>query len=351
MADLTDVISNSLANAGLTGGDSDGDGGDIGGGEEAAAPEQAAEADTAPAADSAGTQATAEGDPAPPADTEASEAPVEPVVPAQRKGPIPFAKHEKILSNERTKHKGELEALHTRLKSVEWAESAEAKARVQAMGAAETHPELFASAILADTRLGPIFRRLVSGEAAPAAVEQPKPPVGRERPKPNVTDANGNLGYDEAGLQALLDWTAEQGAAQGAERAQKLFEEKYGKEIAPIVEDRKKAAAWQTDLKAADRAINTARAKWHGFKEREGDIKAYLIANQTATLEDGYQAVVVQGLRSDRTKMREEIMAEMNGKKRIAAPRPAAVTSAPVGGKRSMEDVIKGSLAAQGLLE
>ena len=344
-ADLTSVIENSLANAGLTGGDADGDGGDIAGSESTPAPEQGADgtsesqADAAPGpSDETGAPA-AEGDPAPPVDAEASEAPAEPAVPVAKKGPIPFQKHEKILANERTKHKSEIDALNTRLQSVAWAESAEAQARVQAMGAAETHPELFAKAILGDERLGPIFRRLVAGDAAAPAAAAPA--VGTDRPKPNVQDKDGNLGYDEAGLAALLDWTA----LQATQQALKAYEEKWGKQLDPLLQDRKKAEAWKSDVAQADKVIKAAQSKWHGFKEAQAEIKAYLEANVTASLEDAYQAVVVTRLRTDRAKIRDEVLAEMNGKKRVAQPRPAATTAAPVGGKRSIEDVIKQSIA------
>ncbi len=334
---MVDVIEQSLSNAGLT---------DDTGVEIEETPEPAAEPapDAAPATSDA-PPADA-GDPAPPADPAASAAPTDPVVPRKKQGPIPFDKHEKVLTNERTKHATELKAVSDRLANVAWAEHPEARARVQAMGAAETHPEVFAKAILGDARLGPIFRQLIGGEAAavPAAAATLPP---SDRPKPDAVDANGNPGYSETGLEALLNWTAAQGAQQGAERAQKLFEERYGKDIAPLVKERQTREQWNADVQKADSHIQDARKNWEGFTEAEPQIKAFLLdkANVSKSLFDAYMAVVVRGkLKTDRTAMRSEILAELNGKANVGQKKPGA-PAAPKAGKRSIEDVINDSIA------
>jgi hypothetical protein len=334
--DLSTVIDQSLENAGLTE-----SGVEVSGPEpsEPAAEPAAPEGAEPDAAIEAGAP---EGDPAPPVDTAASD-PVEPVAPAPKKkqGPIPFDKHEKVLTNERTKHATELKAVNDRLANVAWAEHPEARARVQAMGAAETHPELFAKAILGDPRLGPIFKQLIGAPAGPAAA--PAAPVASERPKPDTVDAAGNAGYSEAGLAALLDWTAAQGAAQ----AQKVFEERYGKEIEPLVKERKTKEQWAADVQRADTHIQDARKNWDGFTDAEPAIKKFLLdpANVSKSLFDAYMAVVVRGkLKTDRSTMRNEILAEMNGKAKVAQAKPAAVTTSSVNTKRSIEDVINASI-------
>jgi hypothetical protein len=353
MAELETVIAASLESAGLTGQSDDADGVVVDdSGSDGTADTQAA-ADPAPTGDAGAPEApAAEGDPAPAADKPASDAAAAATTeaPAKRPGRIPFEKHEKILTNEREKHKAEITALNQRYEAVKWAEHPEAKARVAAMDAAETRPELFVSALLSDEKLGPLFRKALQAEA-PAAAATPPPatqntsPVG-ERPGPNVKDKDGNLGYDQAGLDALLDWTARDAAARATGIVEKKFEEKFGR-LDPVLKQHEATESWNRDVAAADRAIKQARDEWEGFKDNEGDIKKFLTdpANSRKTLWQAYQAVVIPKFKADRTKMREDIMAELGKKASVSAPRPAATTPAATGGTRDLEDVIKDSIA------
>jgi len=86
---------------------------------------------------------------------------------------------------------------------------------------------------------------------------------------------------------------------------------------------------------------------WPLFAEHEAEIVKALQGNDKLTLEGAYRQVVYPKLVADRTKMREEILKEVQKAPRsTAAPGSASRSSAQQAptGPRSLEDVISDSI-------
>lgn len=193
--------------------------------------------------------------PAAPQPSETGAAPV-PSTP----GPIPFDRHKAVLEETRAKYAwvdkyGDHNAVQQRLAVTEWA---------------ERDPVGFLRTYAANQGIDP--RTLFPQEqAAPAPVAEP--------PKPDVLLENGQMVYSDERLQQLLAFQ------------QRQMEQRFNQELAPIKQERAISQLQRQSHDHAKQQLATAKA-WPGFSEHEADLKAYLVANPTATLHDAYINVV-----------------------------------------------------------
>jgi len=306
-------------------------------GDEGAAPDATPEVDAAaPAADAADA-------PPPAADDAVTPPPAEEEVPdlseVELAGKsLPLHRHKAVL----TKARKAAEALEAKLKGLEWASVPDAQEKLNAIQVADTNPELFAQVLFNDPKFGPIFKSLM-GSASPAPpADVPAAATSAaavERPQPDVLLPDGTVGYSQAAQEQMLAWHA----AQMEEKFNKTLEERFGK-VEPILQEREAQNAYTKEVERQREVVQHARKNWVQFEKHEHDIRQLINAkgNEKMTLEEAYRQVVVPKLVADRDTMRKEILAEQTKKadKVIAPPAPKA---APVAGKSSTEDIIRGA--------
>lgn len=140
-------------------------------------------------------------------------------------------------------------------------------------------------------------------------------------PEPDYPLGNGQMTYSREGLKKLREWERR----QGQKETQKLLDER----LTPFERERKQREererlqqTHQRAVQAVDRAIERAM-QWPGFEENQEAI-AKLITEKNIDLVDAYMQVVVKGkLSTDRTKMRQELLDEIN-----AAPNTTSASTA-----------------------
>lgn len=351
MPDLTDVINASLS--GLEGdGDDELDTGSTGEVEEVEDTAGEADADGADEGAEASETADAEG-----AAAEGDEKVETSAAPAPTKTPrrIRWREHEKLVKAAEDKLRGDITTRDERLKALAWAESDDAKSKLKALDIADTNPELFFNVLMQDSRYAALLdarlKTLVPSDTATAKA------APSDRPKPNVLNADGSLGYNEEGLAALLAYER----AQAVTEAEKRLSDKFDPILNPILEERKAGEDYRAAKQRQAVVLQGARQKWAGFKENEAAIAEWLRsqwftvvngqrvrnpANTHLSLIDGYQAVVIPRFQADRTKIREELLKELTAKGSAPIKAPAArKTPSKTGGPRRLEDVINEAIA------
>lgn len=147
-------------------------------------------------------------------------------------------------------------------------------------------------------------------------------PVTDDMPAPDQELSDGTMVYSMDGLKSLNAWNR-------AQASKETLAEVY-KQFGPMAEEWKTHRKAQEQLNAiipqVQNQIQEARI-WPLFNEHETEIIKALQDNQKLSLDGAYRQVVYPKLITDRTKMREEILREVQ-----KAPR---ATSAPVASSRS----------------
>nr|ALS91303.1 diverge_rpsU: rpsU-divergently transcribed [uncultured bacterium] len=121
---------------------------------------------------------------------------------------------------------------------------------------------------------------------------------------------------------------------------QRVIDAQVAARLRPIEEDRQRQQTIAQELPRAQQRLAEAKT-WPLFTESQGDILATLKANPGISLEAAYQKVVVPKLATQRDSIRQEVLAELNGR-----PRSTTVTStvtgrtAPDSGPQDTTDII-----------
>lgn len=182
---------------------------------------------------------------------------------------------------------------------------------------------------------------------AAAAVAQAGPAAGEEdpEPQPDFDLGNGQFTFSINGLKKLREWERRQTV--------KEVEGKFADRYKPL-EDKVKADAetakaekLRTEaLTRVDQRLEKAK-KWPQFNEHSEEILKTLQADKMLTLEDAYMHVVMPKLAGDRTKIRQEVLAEINGQpKSSSAAVAAAVPKADASKPKSTADHAREVLAS-----
>lgn len=184
----------------------------------------------------------------------------------------------------------------------------------------ETNPDKFMEII---SNINPVYkefaRKAAEATAAPVVVED-------SEPQPDYDLGNGQMTYSLKGLQELRKWERRQAVKEVEGKLDgrlKPFEER-----AKAEKEREEYQQWHNETtKRLNERLARAR-EWPKFKENE---EAILKAMQDAQavggmlpVEDAYMKVVVPGLASDRTKIRQEVLAEIE-----AQPKTSSIAAAP----------------------
>lgn len=264
-----------------------------------------------------------------------------------RRGPIPFQRHEEILANARKDREAEFNAMQERVNALAWAEGQDVRDKLAALDIADRDPELFFNVLSQDPRYKAILdKRFGGGGAAPegaGAAAAPRAAAGAQRPKPDVLNPDGSMGYSEEGLTKLLDWQSQ----QTEQAVTKRFEDRFG----PVEQAFQASTEWNKSIQSAKVVLDEARENWPGFKDAEQDIRAKIAEatqqGRILPLETAYRQVVIPRFQASRDTMRTEILAEINARP-AAAVKPQGsggrVTPAVNEGPQDLEDVILRSI-------
>lgn len=273
-----------------------------------------------------------------------------PVEVKKRRGPLPYDRHEAILTNERNKHETAIKELTAKTAAYE---QPEFQQRLGAILIAEREPGRFVEMLDSDPRYQAIFKAKYGTPAPPPAVEPPPPAL--ELPKPNVVLEDGRLAYDEAGAAALAQYHAS------------AVEQKLSKELAelksalePVTKERQTQAEakkdWDAAIERQTKALTEART-WRGFAEAEPQIKALVLSpeGQGLTLHQAYQKVVLDKAFEDdaakETRIRAAIEADIQRRAAAGQAVPAAggapaarSTPGARAAQRSAADIVRESI-------
>lgn len=221
---------------------------------------------------------------------------------------------------------------------------------------------------------------VATGRSEPTTPEkETKRPVSGNvgtRPAPDHKFEDGSMGYTPEQHEKLLEWVADSARVAAVAEA----EERLGKRLGPL-EDRYKA-----DQSAKD-AMPEIRRQFKEAHELYGDLfdQDYKLADQgksevlnamrankaarqpyldkqmippmaALTFEAACAKILLPKIKAsgkaDRDKMREELTAELNGRKAAAVTGPAASTQAPASkGKETTADVTRAALRSAGLIK
>lgn len=206
----------------------------------------------------------------------------------------------------------------------------------------------------------PAYKAYIKG-GAPAA---PAAPVDEPMPPPDGQYPDGTPGYTVEGQKKLEDWRIQ----QAENRAVARMEKKYG-----WIDEQKKAHdVREAQIPVIRSQIADARKNWEDFETHSDAILAELRRDSEEaatnrrdpqlTLHDAYRIVMgrnrkterethakeLEKLKIDRNKMREEIVAELNGRPRSTATTPAAPVARPDAAaddaNKSTRDVIRDAI-------
>ena len=226
---------------------------------------------------------------------------------------------------------GKLTAAEKRLKNMDQVDHLIATDSERYMGILATmHPTL--------------YKRYLS----PPAEVKPEPVKEEPMPGPDVKFDDGSLGYSPERLKERDEWVMASAERRATARMEKLYNDRFG----PIEQQ------WKADKLVAEKLpniraeIGRAREIWgEAFTtdEKLGEQSKILgyMREHGVSVGDAAAAVLTPLLRADRTKMREDILKEINTRPKAAvkaAPAQAKVVAEP-GEARPLEEVIKEAMA------
>lgn len=282
-------------------------------------------------------------------------APAAPAAPQKRRGPIPFDRHQAVLTKARNEAKAAQEALEKQIADYRSRyETSDHQAQLQLLDLLQTDP---GRAVTILKQVDPErFGKLTWAEqqqvaaAVSESIASGGQPAGDPGPKPTPDTLNpdGTMGYSAEAAEKLVEWRIAKERQEYQKELKSLRDE-----ISPIKSEREAREAYSQSLTKMGKRLEEARATWPEFTTYEKDMRAALEANPTWGLEEAYRAVVTPKLVANREAIRAEerkkVIEELNAKGRAGralAPgqQPAAAAAADSGAPRSTADIIRETL-------
>lgn len=303
---------------------------------------------------SSGAEPAAEGE-QPPAEAQAKPDAQPAAQPPKRRGPIPFDRHQAVLTKARNEAKAAQEALQKRVEELTGRyESEEIQARLKLMDLLESNPQQ-AVALLKQVdaeRFGSLSwaeqQAAVAAATAGTKTEAQQPAAVGEKPQPDALLPDGTLGYSADGALKLVEWRL----AQERSEFNKQFDA-LRKELSPITTEHQARVAFDGAVQRQSKVLDDARKTWEGFTDHEQEIRQKLVENPTWDLNAAYRAVVVPKLKGSREAIRAEerkrILDEMNAKgkaKGVLPGQPPAATASGAGTERTTADLVREAVRA-----
>jgi hypothetical protein len=257
--------------------------------------------------------------------------------PKVKRGPIPYDRHEAVLTKARREAEAKLAEKQARIDALAKYESEDHQAQIKFLHLLETQPDR-AVAILRQVdpeRFGKLT--WAEQQAAAQAVAQEVKKEVAEKPQPDSILPDGSPGYSAEAAERLLQWQLAQ--------ERKAYDEKFKAledRLAPIQSEREAREAYSQSLTKMSKVLADARSSWPGFTDHEPAIRKALEDNPTW-----------DSFKSDTEKIRAEerrkLLEEMNAKGKAAGSQvvpgglPAAAAKAS-NEPRDLTDVIKDSI-------
>jgi hypothetical protein len=281
--------------------------------------------------------------------------------PGQRENKIPqsrvrarvktaLKKYSEKFGTERTDLTGKLSAADTELQTFRRVD--------QAIAAGATDPTAARRYIEMLAAVHPAYKAFLGeggAAASVAAVPQALKDLG-PKPGPDLKYDDGTTGFSQEQLDKRDEWLAASAEIRGYERSKKEFETRFG----PIETAHRTATERAAEIPKIEARVSAIREQWGELflaqertelaKKGSSDIAKYQAAHPGVPFEQVVAAVLLPKLQTDRTKMRAEILAELNGKKKAAKPSTgqATRTVTPAGAK-STTDIINEQIDKAGI--
>jgi hypothetical protein len=304
---------------------------------EASPPPSLAAPDTTPAQPSSDPPAERTAPPQPDVTKPIIPETVAPEVTERLPGRLPLARHEKIVQNLRAEHDAAIQKMKAEHEEAIKQQLTPYQQQRELLDIADRDPERFLQALAsADPRyrerLAPVL----------AAIEQASSgnghdaPIG-EMPAPDVQLADGTTGYSPEGLDRLLKWNAQQ------------VESRLAKQFEPLLQEYQSRQATTAALHRVNAQLERAM-KLPGFNEQQKQIAAAMRADKSLSLLEAYVQVVVPGMQPNKDKMRQELLAEINGgangKAKLATgTAPSGGAGRPASEAGDLSSVIRAAIA------
>jgi hypothetical protein len=267
--------------------------------------------------------------------------------PNLKKGRIPTARHQAILTRDRRRAEAQIAELTPLKELAQQFQSEDTQVRLKVANLMEKDPEALVHKVLMhDPRYRAIFESFAKPAAAPAAAPAPQsaPPAPTEKPAADVLLPDGSVGYSAQRASELIEWriAQERTAAEQREAALAKRIEQFEQQFEPIVREREDTAQFNAAVTRQRGVLEDARTNWPGFKDHEAAVRAEMFkpGNERMTLDQAYRKVVVPTLAVQRDQLRAtlraEILAEINkarpvvtrqGTPDVSAPNPASMTT------------------------
>lgn len=250
---------------------------------------------------------------------------------------LPYSRVKAIVENARKKaadeHAAKLSEHQTKLQEFETASQTWQREQNELRQMA-ANPEQFLRALAA---ANPAYAEIV--ERAFAKQEQ-RQHQSRQNIEPDVVLPDGSYGYSAAAAERLYQ--------QRMEAAEQQMLDKLSKRFEPIESEFRARKAYEEMVPRVRQQLAEA-SKWPLFSENQDAIRTKMEGDRSLSLEAAYRAVVLPKLQSDRDKMRQEILAEINGKAKAAVTPAAVPAAAPSASKdRSVEAIIREAVRKAG---
>jgi hypothetical protein len=269
-----------------------------------------------------------------------------------RENRLPYSRVKKIVENSRKK----LTDAHTTALKERDDQLTKANERLKNMDAVDkliaTDPDRYLAML---GMLHPVYKKYTSAPVAtpPAPVAAPDPAAALgERPAPDVKFEDGSFGYSPKQHEKLLDWVASTAEARAVARAEKSYTERFG----PIEQQYKSQQQIEKTRPKVNAQVAWGKQTWGKLFEDDyaldgkSEVLAYMKANPGVPFEACVSAVLLPKVQVERTRMRSDILAEINARPKAAvkaaptATKPSADTT-----PRTTQEIVAAAVAAAGL--
>lgn len=267
--------------------------------------------------------------------------------PGQKDNRIPHSRVSKIIKNAKAKWSEKLKAEHTAELTAREAKIKEYEEQAKQYQAAEQLIETDADryvALLA-TIYPDKYKRFTKAQIV--AAEKREMAEAPKEPPPDVRYEDGTVGYSPEQFQRLREFDRQEAARIAMEKATKEFNARFG----PIEQQFKTAQQQAQDVQRVRGHIGKLRDQWGADlidnPEVQKEIIAHLDANPKVTLVEATRVIAMKRIAADRTKMRAELLKELQGAPRAAAKAPAAPVKSDAAANETIDDII--AKAARGI--
>lgn len=175
------------------------------------------------------------------------------------------------------------------------------------------------------------------------------------KPGPDLRYDDGTVGFSPEQLEKRDEWLAASAEIRGYERSKKEFETRFG----PFEKAHKDTVTRQTDLQAAEARIAEIREDWgqpfidqenlERVKKGSSDIAKYQAAHPGVPFERVVRAVLLPKLRADRTTIRQEVITDLNRRKKVAKPSTGQASRTVTTGPKTTEEIIQAEIDRAGI--